>query len=74
MPIVYQASSLQMEWCLGCHRNPEKFIRRKDKIFDMEWPPENRTEGQIAEAKDLMANKYHTPKTEVLTSCSTCHR
>src|SRR5213594_579018 len=28
MPIVYQASSLQMEWCLGCHRNPEKFIRR----------------------------------------------
>src|SRR3954452_3653344 len=27
MPLMYQAASLQMEWCLGCHREPEKFIR-----------------------------------------------
>src|SRR6201991_410916 len=46
MPIVYQAASLQMEWCLGCHRNPEKFIRPKDQIFSMEWKPENKTSGE----------------------------
>jgi Cytochrome c3/Cytochrome c7 and related cytochrome c len=74
MPIVYQASSLQMEWCLACHRNPEKVIRPKDKIFDMEWRPENRTKEEIAQATSLMTNAYHTPKKEVLTSCSTCHR
>ena len=24
MPLMYQQNSLQMEWCLGCHRNPAK--------------------------------------------------
>jgi hypothetical protein len=23
MPVVYQTQSLQMEWCLECHRRPE---------------------------------------------------
>src|SRR4030095_2120780 len=41
MPQTWQEQSLQMEWCLQCHRNPEKFIRPKDKVFEMEWPPEN---------------------------------
>src|SRR6266581_3836978 len=31
MPIAYAAATLQMEWCLGCHRAPEKVLRpRKD--------------------------------------------
>jgi hypothetical protein len=41
MPLMRQNASLQMEWCLQCHRNPEKFIRPKDKIFEMNWPPDN---------------------------------
>src|SRR5437867_1322998 len=44
MPIAYQASTLQMEWCLGCHRNPERFVRPAAKVFNMEWPQENKTE------------------------------
>src|SRR4249919_3578548 len=43
MPIAYQASTLQMEWCLACHRAPERFVRPKEKIFDMAWRPENTT-------------------------------
>jgi hypothetical protein len=39
MPLMWQNASLQMEWCLQCHRNPEKFIRPKSEIFTMEWPP-----------------------------------
>lgn len=73
MPIAYQASTLQMEWCLGCHRNPEKFVRPKEKIFDMTWRPENRTKDEIAAGKDLLG-KFHIQKPDVLTSCSTCHR
>jgi hypothetical protein len=73
MPIAYQASTLQMEWCLGCHRNPEKFVRPKEKIFDMEWRQENKTKEEIAEGRSLVEN-YQIQHPNVLTSCSTCHR
>src|SRR5262245_38303469 len=32
---LYQASSLQMEWCLDCHRHPERYVRPRDRVFDM---------------------------------------
>src|SRR5881296_534723 len=67
MPIAYQASTLQMEWCVGCHRNPEKFVRPQDKIFDMEWRPENKTKEEIADGRSLVAN-YHIQPPKVLTS------
>jgi hypothetical protein len=73
MPIAYQASSLQMEWCLQCHRNPEKFVRPREKIFDMDWRPENHSKDEIAQGRDLM-KAYHIQGVNVLTSCSTCHR
>jgi hypothetical protein len=62
-----------MEWCLGCHRNPENFVRPKEKIFDMEWRQENKTKEEIAEGRSLVAN-YRIQPAKVLTSCSTCHR
>ncbi|HEV7701569.1 MAG TPA: cytochrome c3 family protein, partial [Pyrinomonadaceae bacterium] len=37
MPAVYQENTLQMEWCLACHREPEKFIRPKGEVFNMQW-------------------------------------
>jgi hypothetical protein len=73
MPIAYQASSLQMEWCLECHRNPENFVRPKEKIFDMEWRPQNTSKDEIAQGRDLM-KLYHVQGANILTSCSTCHR
>src|SRR5437899_6606297 len=50
MPVVSQANSLQMEWCLECHRRPEKFVRPKDEIFNMEWRPGT---DQIAKGMEL---------------------
>ena len=73
MPVVYQASTLQMEWCLACHRAPEKFVRDKEKIFDMEWRAENKTKEEIEHGKALK-NSNHIQPAKVLTSCSTCHR
>src|SRR6516165_820151 len=32
MPLTRQESSLQMEWCLDCHRNPEKYLRPREFI------------------------------------------
>lgn len=73
MPVVYQAQTLQMEWCLECHRNPERFVRDKHKIFDMEWRAENSTKEEIADGRSWMKEYKVQPKS-VLTSCSTCHR
>jgi Cytochrome c7 and related cytochrome c len=70
MPLVFQASSLQMEWCLGCHRNPEPVLRPHDQVFNMDWKaPANQAE---IGKKLAQENKIRT--TTELTSCSTCHR
>ncbi|HEY0759728.1 MAG TPA: cytochrome c3 family protein [Acidisarcina sp.] len=37
MPLMYQESSLQMEWCLNCHRNPAKNLRPTSQIYNMAW-------------------------------------
>src|SRR6476620_2263725 len=37
MPLIYQKSSLFMTWCLDCHRNPAKYIRPRDQVFNMSW-------------------------------------
>ena len=37
MPLMYQQESLQMEWCLSCHRAPEKNLRPRDQVFNMRY-------------------------------------
>ena len=70
MPVVSQAASLQMEWCLECHRQPENFVRPKTDIFNMEWKPSSDQYKQGAQ----LVKSYHIQGANVLTSCSTCHR
>ena len=73
MPSAYQASSLQMEWCLDCHRNPERFVRPRNEVFNMEWRAGNNTDNEIEEGR-VLVKMYHVQGPNVLTSCSTCHR
>lgn len=69
MPLMLQASSLQMEWCLGCHREPEKYIRPRDQVFNMKYEaPSNQRELGEKLVKDYKIHK------EQLTNCSVCHR
>ena len=37
MPLMYQQNSLQMEWCLNCHRNPAQNLRPTSEIYNMAW-------------------------------------
>ena len=37
MPLMYQQNSLQMEWCLNCHRNPSVNLRPTSEIYNMAW-------------------------------------
>jgi ferredoxin len=44
MPLMYAQNTLQMEWCLDCHRNPAKNLRPTSEIYNMAWekPSEDR--------------------------------
>jgi len=37
MPLMYEENSLQMEWCLNCHRNPPANLRPTSEIYNMAW-------------------------------------
>jgi hypothetical protein len=39
MPLMYAQNTLQMEWCLDCHRNPAKNLRPTGEIYNMAWEP-----------------------------------
>ncbi len=70
MPLMYQVPSLFMEWCLHCHRNPEKHLRPQADIFNMKWQP---PADQDQEGRRL-AKHYEIRDTRYLTTCSVCHR
>lgn len=70
MPLMMQVSSLNMEWCLECHRNPEKNLRPLSEIYTMGYKPQ----GDAVEQGKQLRKLYNIQSTELLTSCSTCHR
>jgi Cytochrome c7 and related cytochrome c len=67
MALTYQNPSLQMRWCLDCHRNPEKFLRPRDQVTTMGYEPSEPQE--VVGAR--LVKEYHVQKLE---TCWTCHR
>src|SRR5262249_39755463 len=87
MPLMYAENTLQMEWCLDCHRQPEKFLRPREQVFNMryeqpsnEHPVEVEIQGKKTAFTDQLAlglalkKKYSLRSVQDITSCSTCHR
>jgi hypothetical protein len=70
MPLIGKEKPLTMEWCIECHRNPEKFVRPRDYVYEMGWNPH---EGQPVKGEQLL-EQYHVLSSHQLTNCSTCHR
>lgn len=70
MPLMWAENALNMEWCLHCHRNPEKFIRPRDQVWNVAYRvPDNQQEIGPALVKE-----YQVDTTGALTNCSICHR
>ena len=64
MQQVYQAAPLTMEWCVGCHRSPERYMAvRATGVAGWVGPDIARGRAQAARFD-----------VERLTSCTTCHR
>jgi len=67
MPLTWQERSLQMEWCLECHRQPEKYVRPKAEVYNIAYEP---PADQLEQGRKLIREyNIHTR-----VSCSTCHR
>jgi hypothetical protein len=83
MPLTYQAYSLQMEWCLACHRAPEKVLRPRDQVFNMRYQQPSSEQPVVFEGKSysdqeslgqVLARRYQLRTVSDITSCNTCHR
>ncbi len=70
-PSVYQENTLQMEWCLSCHRDPAPNIRPTSEIYNTSWDANTITAEQKKEVDEKIKR---IRSSEMLTSCSTCHR
>jgi hypothetical protein len=89
MPLMYQANSLRMGWCLDCHREPENNIRPKSQVFNMNYDlaqdqgleqelniskeQADKFRASQAELGKFLVDKYHVRKGQ-LTDCFVCHR
>jgi len=69
MPLTWRHAPLTMQWCLACHRAPEKHLRPRERVFDMHWqsPPDQERLGR------QLIHAYRVRVGEI-TDCSTCHR
>lgn len=73
MPVVYQAESLSMGWCLDCHRNPEKHLVPPDQVtrlieVQIELADRSRGKGRW-DAQALRDSLRNAPPQQ----CGACH-
>lgn len=69
MPLMRRAHTLQMGWCLQCHRQPHEFIRKEQDVFKF-GPAVEPISAELG--RELV--ERHNIDTKQLTDCWTCHR
>ena len=73
MPLMWKVNTLNMEWCLECHREPEKYVRPREEVFNMVWKPMDDRGHAVSQAL-LGAQLVQDYDINPSTDCSTCHR
>jgi hypothetical protein len=78
MPLVWQEKSLLMEWCLDCHRQPEKYVRPREEVYNMTFSYRDIKDanGKSKYASQLDLGRELVEKYQIKSkmSCSACHR
>lgn len=68
MPRVYRAATLQMDWCLDCHRAPRERLSGRPEVFEHSamWGASGENlEPSVPEERRAITR---------LTTCTACHR
>jgi len=83
MPLMYNNASLRMEWCLDCHRAPDKYLRPRDQVFNMRYQQPSNDQPLSLDGQEFtdqrtlgkyLIQKHNLRTVADITSCSTCHR
>ncbi len=89
MPLTRQSAPLTMQWCLDCHRDPEKHVRPRSLVFDPRPLHELTGTEAFAEALRTASDSDASPDDDIAilqrklagdyhlhsrTDCYTCHR
>jgi hypothetical protein len=69
MPLVWQAESMTMSWCLDCHFNPEEYVRPLDEIYTVGYEPD--IDQSILGPQ--LVDEYEIGTPYELGDCSICH-
>jgi hypothetical protein len=77
MPMMFNYASLQMEWCIECHRAPQ------NELFNMRYQQPTSALPVVVDGRSFtdqpslgsyLVQKYHLRTVQDITSCNTCHR
>jgi hypothetical protein len=83
MPLMFAFATLQMEWCLNCHREPQKFLRPREQVFNMNYNEPSLRYPVVVDGHSYtdqlplgqyLSQKYHVRSPQDITSCYVCHR
>jgi Cytochrome c7 and related cytochrome c len=83
MPLMFNNASLRMEWCLDCHRAPDKYLRPRDQVFNMRYEQPSGSQPLTIDGQEFtdqetlgkyLIQKHNLRSVSDITSCSTCHR
>jgi hypothetical protein len=83
MPLMRAENTLQMEFCLDCHRSPEKQLRPRGSVFDMTYEQPSSGQPVTVDGQqfteqmalgEYLKKAYHLRSVNDITSCNTCHR
>jgi hypothetical protein len=69
MPLTWRVATLDMQWCLQCHRNAPRNVRPLAQVLSMS-PQKQLSPDEVRQLNRL----YHLRSANALTNCSTCHR
>ncbi|MGH9899106.1 MAG: cytochrome c3 family protein [Pyrinomonadaceae bacterium] len=70
MQLTRKDQPMNMQWCINCHMNPEKYIRPRDKIYDMAYQLPAVEQQELG--RKLVA-EYKVKKPGQLITCAVCH-
>jgi len=68
MPLMYKVNTLYMQWCVDCHRHPERQVRPREEVFNIAYETPAPNQEEIG---PKLVSLY---KIQSLTDCVTCHR